>query len=66
MKHVKGILIEINDNFEEQAVNSARYLIEAGLTLKEKRHSDMFENSIHQHTYNQIWHRLPITTKENE
>ena len=54
---IKGILIEINDNFEEQRVNSERYLMESGLSLKEKRHADMFENTIHQHSYNQIWHR---------
>lgn len=58
LKNVKSILIEINDEFEEQKVSSERYLLEAGLILKEKCHADMFENTVHQHTYNQTWHRV--------
>ena len=57
LRGVKGLLIEINDEFEEQAGNSARYLSEAGLVLKEKRHAEMFENSQYKNSYNQIWHR---------
>ena len=60
LRKVKGVLLEINEEFEKQAVDSARYLSEAGLILKEKRHADMFENSIFKNTYNQIWHR-PLT-----
>jgi FkbM family methyltransferase len=57
LRNIKGILVEINETFEKQFVDSARYLSEAGLVLKEKRHADMFENSIYKNSYNQIWHR---------
>jgi len=60
LHNVKCILIEINDDFHEQAEQCHSLLTEVGLTLKEKRHSiDIavstggFEN-----TYNQIWVRL--------
>lgn len=57
LKQVKSILIEINDQFDEQRTNAEKYLKEAGLFLKEKRHAEMFEGTVHQHAYNQIWHR---------
>lgn len=57
LRHVKGVLIEINDEFEKQAVDSARYLTDAGLVLKAKRHAEMFENSAFKNSYNQIWQR---------
>jgi predicted transcriptional regulator len=57
LRNIKGILIEINEEFEKQAVNSARCLSEAGLVLKEKRQSDMFKDGPYQHIFNQIWYR---------
>ena len=57
LKDVSGILIEVNEEFETQAQDCARYLTEAGLVLKEKRHAEMFDRSIFRNTYNQIWHR---------
>lgn len=57
LRNVKGVLVEVNEEFEKQRMDSARYLNEAGLVLKEKRHADMFENSIYKNSYNQIWHR---------
>ena len=54
LENVKGILVEINEEFEKQAHDSFRYLSEAGLFLKEKRHSEMFKDSI---CFNQIWAR---------
>lgn len=56
---VKGVLIEVNDDFLEQAEQCRRLLTEAGLVLKAKRHSEMIENSTagFQNTYNQIWVR---------
>ena len=39
-----GMHVEINDDFAEQA-EVAKKLEEAGLTLLEKRHSEMFEGS---------------------
>lgn len=57
LRHVKSVLIEINDEFEKQAIDSARYLTDAGLVLKAKRHAEMFEGSAFKNSYNQIWHR---------
>ena len=60
LKNIKGVLIEINDEFEQQAVDSARYLREAGLVLKAKRHADMFDQSPYRNSYNQTWHRVTM------
>jgi len=57
LKHIKGILAEINDAFPAQAEESARVLLAAGLILKEKRQSEMGENSAFNTTFNQIWTR---------
>ena len=57
LRQVTGVLIEVNEEFETQARDCARYLTEAGLVLAEKRHADMFEHSIFKNTYNQIWQR---------
>lgn len=56
---IKSILIEVNDDFEEQAKQCEELLINAGLILKEKRHSDEinYSDSGFQNTYNQIWVR---------
>lgn len=60
LRNVKGVLIEINEEFAQQLQDSTRYLREAGLVLKEKRHADMCENSLFKNTYNQIWHRPAV------
>ena len=57
LKSVQGVLIEINDDFSEQALISKEKLKKAGLSFKEKRHSQMFEDSIFSKLYNQIWFR---------
>ena len=57
LRKVTGVLVEINEEFEKQVVDSARYLGDAGLVLKDKRHAQMFENSPFKSSYNQIWHR---------
>jgi FkbM family methyltransferase len=57
LKNINGALIEINEEFEKQSVNSAQHLSSAGLVLKEKRQSDMFKNGPYKNSYNQIWHR---------
>lgn len=57
LRSVKGVLIEINEEFAKQAADSSRYLVDAGLELKEKRHADMFEKTIFKNCYNQIWRR---------
>lgn len=57
LKKVKSISIEINEDFVEQKKNSEKFLASAGLKFKEKRHAEMFNNSIFKNTYNQIWVR---------
>ena len=57
LKRIKGILIEINDDFAEQAGLAKKLLESAGLELLEKRYSEMFEESKFQNLYNQIWIR---------
>lgn len=57
LKKVKSISIEINEDFAEQKRNSEKILVSAGLKFKEKRHAEMFNNSIFKNTYNQIWVR---------
>ncbi len=56
---VKGILIEINDKFVDQANDASIYLQEAGLSLMEKRHADYFDSvsGAAKYTFNQIWVR---------
>lgn len=56
---IKGILIEVNDDFKEQAEGVESLLTAAGLFIKEKRHSEIVANSTSglQHCYNQIWVR---------
>jgi FkbM family methyltransferase len=58
LREVNSVLVEINERFEKQTHDSAAYLREAGLVLKEKRHSEMFDNhTVFSTSYNQIWHR---------
>ncbi|MBD2424559.1 FkbM family methyltransferase [Phormidium sp. FACHB-1136] len=57
LSQIKGILIEVNDDFYEQASTCSKLLTDAGLILREKRHSEMFADSAFGNTYNQIWTR---------
>ena len=58
LSKISGILIEINDDFKDQAASSKFLLEEAGLSLKEKRHSEMIDKSAtYRKVYNQIWVR---------
>lgn len=59
LRDVKGILIEVNDDFHEQAEQCQNLLSESGLVLKEKRNSEMIASSPagFQNCYNQIWIR---------
>tara|TARA_B100001146_G_scaffold203975_1_gene196906 strand:- start:455 stop:622 length:168 start_codon:yes stop_codon:yes gene_type:complete len=52
------VLIEIDEGFEKQSVDSVRHLYDVGLVLKEKRQSDMFKDSDYKTVYNQTWHRF--------
>lgn len=57
LKNIKEIIIEVNDDFIEQAEQCQSLLKQAGLKLKEKRHSDIIAASTvgFQNSYNQIW-----------
>jgi FkbM family methyltransferase len=57
LREVKGILIEINDEFAAQAGGADASLREAGLVLKEKRHADIRKTGGSATTFNQIWVR---------
>jgi FkbM family methyltransferase len=59
LENVKGILIEINDNFHTQSEDAFALLSAAGLTFLEKKHAEIFDhvNTAAKHTYNQIWVR---------
>ena len=59
LKRIKGILIEINGDFAEQAGLANKLLEDSGLKLLEKRHSDMVGQSTSgfANTFNQIWSR---------
>jgi len=59
LSKVKGVLIEINDQFTTQANDASMYLQQAGFSLKEKRHADYFDDQSGsgKYTFNQIWTR---------
>ena len=54
---IQGILVEINDDFAEQAENSRVALELAGLTLKDKLNSKMIKDTNFSNSLNQIWSR---------
>ena len=58
LERVKGVLVEVNDDFDEQAEQCNKILHGAGLILQEKRHSEMFtspESFGAGKVWNQIW-----------
>jgi FkbM family methyltransferase len=59
LKKIKGILIEVNDDFHEQASQCELLLSKAGLVLKDKLHSEYVASSTagFQNSFNQIWIR---------
>jgi FkbM family methyltransferase len=57
LRGARGVLVEINDAFERQAVEAAVHLLAAGLVLKEKRHAAIFDRGALSSCFNQIWHR---------
>ncbi len=60
LRNVKEVLIEINEDFETQYIQSQSYLKNAGLVMVSKRNTDL--NSVvsksYGNSYNQIWKRL--------
>ena len=58
---VDGVLVEVNDNFLEQADQCNKILLQAGLVLKEKRHSEMY-NSFNSFGGGKVWNQIWIRT----
>jgi FkbM family methyltransferase len=59
LSKTQGVLIEVNEAFQEQASMCQKLLTQAGLVLKEKRQSEMISTSMSgfQTAFNQIWMR---------
>jgi FkbM family methyltransferase len=58
LKSIKGVIIEINDDFVEQRETATKLLLDAGLKLEKKLHSEMIETMQEfKATFNQIWVR---------
>lgn len=58
LSKLRGVAVEINDAFVEQAEESRRALEAAGLTFVRKAHSEMIEaNQEFNRTFNQVWER---------
>ena len=58
LRTVKGVSIEINDDFTEQAESSRKLLEAAGLRFAGKAHSQLIEdNAPYAHIFNQVWAR---------
>ena len=58
LKNIKGLLIEINDNYKEQAEKSKKLLLNSNLTFEGKKHNEIFfKNSNFSQVYNQNWSR---------
>ena len=54
---LRSVLIEVDDAFTELASEVAECLGEAGFTLAQRRHAQMFEGGRFATSYNQIWVR---------
>lgn len=58
LKKTREILIEVNDDFHEQAEQTYALLSSAGLIMREKRHAvDMEYSAEGKNCFNQIWSR---------
>jgi len=57
LSRIRGILVEINDGFEEQGKVAEQILKAAGLHRQAKLHAPMIANSAFGEVYNQIWVR---------
>jgi len=61
LKNIKELLIEVNDGFLEQAKMCEKVLLSVGLTMREKRHSEEFDQVGAfggGQVWNQIWYRV--------
>lgn len=58
LRQIKGIIIEINDDFIEQDQTASKLLQQCGMRLDKKLHSDIIDKMEEfGRTYNQIWVR---------
>jgi len=57
LARVKGVLVEINDDYELQRNEAQTLLASAGLVMQEKRRSEIFDGTPYASSYNQIWIR---------
>ncbi len=57
LKKVKGVLIEIDESFQKQFLDSSQFLKDAGLVMIEKFNADKSGNPAFINCYNQIWVR---------
>lgn len=57
LSRIQGILVEINDGFEEQGKEAEQILKAAGLRRQAKLHAPMIADSAFAEVYNQIWVR---------
>jgi len=55
--NTRELLIEINEKFAQQKSSCEQYLKKLGFNLKEKKRSNLFNNTDFSSTYNQIWSR---------
>jgi len=53
--NTKELLIEVNEKFVKQKNSCDQYLKKLGFDLKEKKRSDLFNNTDFSSSYNQIW-----------
>jgi FkbM family methyltransferase len=54
---LRSVLVEVNDQFRELALEVAQHLTDAGFQLKVKRHAEMFDSGAFATSFNQIWVR---------
>ena len=55
LRNVKEILVEIDESFNKQFVDSSSYLESAGFMLKSKVNADITMSEEFKYCYNQVW-----------
>ena len=57
----KAVLVEINENFEEQAISTARTLSDSGYSLVSKAHTSANPSPDMANVFNQIWTKTDMS-----
>ena len=57
LEKTRSILVEVDEKYVSQSEKINKYLVEAGLKLKEKKQSDLIKWSKFKSVFNQIWER---------